>query len=204
MEGTKRLCRRMDADAAAAHGCCSEHAGLPGGQHPAGGLPVRALGRPCATGWLVTQRRRRVPRAESPLPDWLCNDAPGKAPGLSAEASVSPLWLVDSEEAPPMQACQSTSAQQTSKQAGLTRSPVGGAADLADPPSSLVGDSGEHGGQNSAPATAGGGQAGCRGSAAFGAWRSKSGFMQPPQLPAAALEQNHYTTSQHTYHDAFR
>ena len=193
VKGTKRLCKRRDADAVAA---LLDAPSMPASladstqqedapQRPESPLHDRLAGDAAPSA---------VPRAESPLPEWLCNDAQGKASGHSAKASVSPLWFVDSEEAPPMQARRPTIAQTGKMQA----SPVPAQnLDLADPPSRLGGDSSEHEGRH-ALATTG------DGSAAFGAWRCRSGFMQPPQLPAAAAEQGRCTTSQHTYHDTFR
>ena len=197
VEGTKRLCRHKDADAAAAHAAVvTMPASLADStqQEPASPRPQSPL-RDRLAGDAAPSA---MPRAESPLPDWLCNDVPVKAPGQSAKASVSPLWLMDSQEAPAMPACKQTSSRQPNVVLGWS-------ANLADPPTSLVGDSAEHEGQKPrSAAAAAAGHVGCKTDAAFGAWRSKSGFMQPPQPPSAALLQNNCTISQHTYQDTFR
>lgn len=203
VKGTKRLCRHRDADAAAPLAAVvSMPASLadstqqdPPSQRHQSPLHDRLAGDAAPSA---------MPRAESPLPDWLCNDMPGKVPGHSAKASVSPLWLMDSQEAPAVPACRSDLVQQTS-----TRQPkavLGWSANLADPPTSLVGGSAERAGQKPRPAAAAAAEhIGCRADAAFGAWRSRSGFMQPPQPPSAALQQNQQCpTSQDTYQDTFR
>jgi len=138
------------------------------------------------------------PWVESPLPDWLCSNAPDKTSDQPAKASLSPLWIMDSEEARPLKAHALEPAGQGAKK--QPNPAPWGSTYLAYLPSSLVGDSGEQRKQEvQAPANPK--QNGSRADADFGAWRSRRGFVQPPNLHAARRE---LPTSQHTYQDTFR
>ena len=192
VRGTKRLCKRKDSDLAPA---LAQIASMPASladstqQEPASPLPE------LRTGDAAPPAR---PRAESPLPDWLCNNAPDKTSDQPAKASVSPLWIMDSEDARTLKAhTPEPAGQGAKKQPNLA---PGWSKYLADPPSSLVGDSGERR-ERGVPVPAHPKQNGSRADADFGAWRSRGGFAQPPKLHAARRE---LPTSQHTYQDTFR
>lgn len=210
VRGTKRLCKRRDSEAAAALARVAEvPASLADSTQQE--EPAQAPGGSPLPGQLGSDGPAAA-REESPVPDWLCNDAPGQAPEQPAKVSVSPLWLMDSEEALPGKEHR-PDAQQGDISSKPIRKPAG-KGDLADPPS-LAGGAPDDASKGQVSAGAGHAQSAIRsegahgakeGRAVAGAWRSRGGAAQPRQVPAAAAAAKHKKrpSSQHTYRDTYR
>ena len=209
VHGTKRLCKRRDSEAAAALARIAE---MPASlaDSTQGPSPHRQS-EPALPAWLGSDKPA-AQRPESPLPAWLGDGgAPANAPREPVQMSVSPMWLMDSEEALPRE--RSRAGQQPAS-LGATIGGVTVDVNLADPPSLA---------EDMAPSAAGGGASAGAGQAPQPAWltlntgkvdgvseaavsdwrlRHRDVQLRKPES-AAALHREGYP-SQQTYHDTYR
>ena len=207
--GTKRLCKRRAVGAAAVQ---------------MASMPV-LLADSTQQEELVQQRAASplpawlggegpvAPQAESPLPAWLgVNDAPAPASEQPAKTSVSPLWVIDSEEALPVKA-HGLEARQLGAGTGWLGRFVSD-CNLADLPS-LVGGASDQ--APAGPVTAGAaatrpqavapsrnGHAGGKADGVAGGWRSRWARVQSGQPSSAAAKNSNDSTNKRTYHDTYR
>ena len=210
VHGTKRLCKRRNSEAAAALARIAE---MPASlaDSTQGPSPHRQS-ESALPAWLGGNKPA-AQRPESPLPAWLGDGgAPANATREPVQMSVSPMWLMESEEALPRERSRAGAQQPASVGAAIEGVTVDG--NLADPPSLA---------EDMAPSAAGGGASVGAGKAqprawlsfdlggvdgasdaAASDWRLRHRDLQlcKPE-PAAALHREGYP-SQQAYHDTYR
>ena len=154
-----------------------------------------------------------APQAELPLPAWLgVDDAPLLASEQPAKTSVSPLWVIDSEEALPVKAHRREAGQPGAGTGWLERFVSN--FNLADPPSLAGGASDQ---APAGPVAAGAattrpqavapswnGYAGSEADGVAGAWRSRWARVQSGQPSSAAGKNSNDSANKRTYHDTYR
>ena len=210
VHGTKRLCKRRDSEAAAALARIVE---MPASlaDSTQGPSPHRQS-EPALPAWLGGDRPA-AQRPESPLPAWLGDGgAPANAMREPVQMSVSPMWLMDSEEALPRERSRAGAQQPASAGAAIEGITVN--ANLADPPSLA---------EDTAPSAAGGRASAGAGQAQQHAWlsldtgrvdgasdaavsdwrlRHRDVQLRKPESAAAVCREGY--PSQQTYHDTYR
>ena len=210
VHGTKRLCKRRDSEAAAAMACIAE---MPASlADSTQGPSPRHQSDSALPAWLGSDKLA-AQRPESPLPAWLGDGgAPANAPREPVQMSVSPIWLLESEEALPKERSKA-GAQQPASVSGNGKGVIVD-GNLVDPPSlaEAVAPSAARG-----AASAGAGQAqerawlsshtgqadGASG-AAVPDWqlRHRNVPLRKPEFAAALCKEG--CPSQQTYHDTYR
>ena len=210
VHGTKRLCKRRDSEAAAALARVAEMP--PSLADSTQGPSPHRQSESALPAWLGSGKPG-AERPESPLPAWLGGGrAPANAMREPVQMSVSPMWLMDSEEALPRERSRAGAQQPASVGAAIERVAVN--VNLADPPSLA---------EDIAPSSAGGGASAGAGQAqqhawlslntgradgasdaAVSDWRLRHRDVQLRKRESAAAPHREGYPSQQTYHDTYR